>query len=207
MMNARQQALLEALESRILVLDGAMGTMIQRQNLTAADFGGPALEGCNDYLVLTRPDIILGIHREYFEAGSDIVETDTFNGHEVSLSEYDLAHKAAEINREAARLARQAADEFSRGGKQRFVAGSMGPTTRSVTVGGNVTFEALRAGYYTQAKALIEGGADFLLIETANDTRAIKAALLAVQGARTSRVEIGVRHHRADGHHARRPDR
>ena len=164
-----------------MVLDGAMGTMIQRQNLTADDFGGAALEGCNDNLVLTRPDVILDIHRAYLEAGADIVETDTFNAHEVSLNEYDIGFKCAEINREAARIARQAADEFSVPGKLRFVAGSMGPTTRSVTVTRNVTFEQMKAGYYTQAKGLIEGGADFLVIETAQDTRNIKAALLAIQ--------------------------
>src|SRR6266567_5610417 len=179
-MNDRQTALFRALDNRILVLDGAMGTMIQQQNLTAADFGGTALEGCNDHLVLTRPDVILGIHRAYFAAGADIVETDTFNAHEVSLGEYDIGHKAAEINRVAAQLARQAADECSTPDKPRFVAGSMGPTTRSVTVTRNVTFEQLKAGFCTQAKALIEGGADFLLIETAQDTRNIKAALLAV---------------------------
>jgi 5-methyltetrahydrofolate--homocysteine methyltransferase len=179
-MNDRQTALLRALDNRILVLDGAMGTMIQQQNLTAADFGGAALEGCNDYLVLTRPDVILGIHRAYFNAGADIVETDTFNAHEVSLGEYDIGHKTAEINRAAAQLARQVAEECSTPDKPRFVAGSMGPTTRSVTVTRNVTFEQMKAGYYTQAKALIEGGADFLLIETAQDTRNIKAALLAV---------------------------
>src|SRR5579872_5872559 len=179
-MNDRQKALLEALETRILILDGAMGTMIQQQQLTAADFGGPALEGCNDHLVLTRPDAILKIHRAYFEAGADIVETDTFNGHEVSLGEYDIGEKSEEINRVAAQLARQAADEYSSAGRTRFVAGSMGPTTRSVTVTRNVTFEQMKAGYYTQAKGLIEGGADFLVIETAQDTRNIKAALLGV---------------------------
>src|ERR1700676_3816787 len=165
-MNDRQTALLRALDNRILVLDGAMGTMIQQQQLTAADFGGPALEGCNDHLVLTRPDVILGIHKAYFAAGADIVETDTFNAHEISLGEYDIAHKAAEINRTAAQLARQAAEEFSTPGRLRVVAGSIGPTTRSVTVTRNVTFERLREGFYVQAKALVEGGADFLIVET-----------------------------------------
>src|SRR5579872_5149668 len=179
-MNDRQKALLEALETRILILDGAMGTMIQQQQLTAADFGGPALEGCNDHLVLTRPDAILKIHRAYFEAGADIVETDTFNGHEVSLGEYDIGEKSEEINRVAAQLARQAADEYSSAGRTRFVAGSIGPTTRSVTVTRNVTFDRLKDGFYLQAKGLIEGGADFLLIETQQDTRNIKAALLGV---------------------------
>jgi 5-methyltetrahydrofolate--homocysteine methyltransferase len=179
-MNDRQEALLQALDNRILILDGAMGTMIQQQNLTAADFGGAALEGCNDHLVLTRPDVILGIHKAYFAAGADIVETDTFNAHEVSLGEYDIAHKTADINRTAAQLARQAADEFTTTGRLRFVAGSIGPTTRSVTVTRNITFERLREGFYVQAKALIEGGADFLIVETAQDTRNIKAALLAI---------------------------
>src|SRR5579884_3049993 len=179
-MNPRQQALISALEQRILIIDGAMGTMIQQCHLTAEDFGGAALEGCNDYLVLTRPDVIGDIHRAYLAAGADIVETDTFNGHEVSLGEYDIASKAYEINYAAARIARQAADEFSTAEKPRFVAGSMGPTTRSVTVTRNVSFERLKAGYYTQAKALVDGGADLLIIETAQDTRNIKAALLAI---------------------------
>ncbi|MGA2597936.1 MAG: methionine synthase [Bryobacteraceae bacterium] len=180
-MNDRQQALIKALDERILILDGAMGTLIQQHTLTAEDFGGAALEGCNDHLVLTRPDVILGVHRAYLEAGADIVETDTFNAHPVSLGEYDIGEKAFEINRTAAQLARQAAEEFSTPDRPRFVAGSMGPTTRSVTVAGSVTFEALREGYYIQSKGLLEGGADFLIIETANDTRAIKAALLAIQ--------------------------
>ncbi len=180
-MNDRQKALVKALEERILILDGAMGTLIQQHTLTAEDFGGAALEGCNDHLVLTRPDVILGVHRAYLEAGSDIIETDTFNAHPVSLGEYDIGHKAYEINRVAAQIARQAAEEFSTPDRPRFVAGSMGPTTRSVTVAGSVTFEALREGYYIQSKGLLDGGADFLLIETANDTRAIKAALLAIQ--------------------------
>src|SRR5260370_22447665 len=177
--------LYDALATRILVLDGAMGTMIQQHHLTAADFGGPALEGCNDHLVLTRPDVILGIHRAYFDAGADIVETDTFNAHEVSLGEYDIADKTAEINRTAAQLARQAAEEFSTAGRLRFVAGSIGPTTRSVTVTRNVTFERLKAGFYLQAKELVEGGADFLIVETAPDTRNIKAALLAIDELET----------------------
>ncbi len=180
-MNDRQQALVKALDERILILDGAMGTLIQQHTLTAEDFGGAALEGCNDHLVLTRPDVILGVHRAYLEAGADIIETDTFNAHPVSLGEYDISHKALEINRVAAQIARQAAAEFSTPDRPRFVAGSMGPTTRSVTVAGSVTFEALREGYYVQSKGLLEGGADFLIIETANDTRAIKAALLAIQ--------------------------
>jgi 5-methyltetrahydrofolate--homocysteine methyltransferase len=177
----RRQALFDALESRILVLDGAMGTMIQQQHLTAADFGGPQLEGCNEVLVRTRPDVILGIHRAYFEAGADIVETDTFGGTPLVLGEYGLAAEARALNRRAAELARQAAQEFDRPGRPRFVAGSMGPTTRAITVTGNVTFEELKQSFYQQAAGLAEGGVDLLLVETCQDTRNVKAALLAIQ--------------------------
>src|SRR5579875_641316 len=176
----RLTALEECLGSRVLVLDGAMGTMLQQRHLTAADFGGPALEGCNENLVLTRPDVLLDIHRAYYEAGSDIVETDTFGGTRIVLAEYGLEDQAYEINRAAARLARQAAQEFSTTAHPRFVAGSMGPTTKAITVTGGVTFPELIAGYYEQAKALIEGGADILLLETCQDTRNVKAGLLAI---------------------------
>ena len=177
----RIEALLDALQSRILVLDGAMGTMIQQQHLTAADFGGPHLEGCNESLVATRPDVILGIHRAYFEAGADMVETDTFGATPLVLGEYGLAAEARALNRRAAELARQAAEEFSKPGRPRFVAGSMGPTTRAITVTANVTFEELKESFYVQAAGLAEGGADVLLVETCQDTRNVKAALLAIQ--------------------------
>jgi 5-methyltetrahydrofolate--homocysteine methyltransferase len=175
------KALRELLSQRILVLDGAMGTMLQQANLTAADFGGVALEGCNENLVRTRPDVVLDIHRNYFDAGSDIVETNSFGGAPIVLAEYGLAADALELNRLAAELARQAADQASTPGKPKFVAGSMGPTTKAITVTGGVTFEALRQGYYLQAKGLVEGGSDLLLVETCQDTRNIKAALLAIQ--------------------------
>jgi 5-methyltetrahydrofolate--homocysteine methyltransferase len=158
-----------------------MGTMLQQRHLTAEDFGGAALEGCNENLVRTRPDVVLDIHRKYFEAGSDIVETNSFGGAPIVLAEYGLAADAHFLNKRAAELARQAADEFSRVGKPRFVAGSMGPTTKAITVTGGVTFEGLREAYYTQAKGLVEGGVDLLLVETSQDTRNIKAALLAIQ--------------------------
>jgi len=115
-----------------------MGTMLQQQRLTADDFGGAALEGCNENLVRTRPDVVLGIHRAYLEAGSDVVETNSFGGTKLVLAEYGLADDAYELNFTAAKLARQAADEFSR-----FVAGSMGPTTKAITVTGGVTFPQL----------------------------------------------------------------
>lgn len=180
-LNESAKALRELLSERILVLDGAMGTMLQQRHLTAEDFGGAALEGCNENLVRTRPDVVLDIHRKYFEAGSDIVETNSFGGAPIVLAEYGLAADAHELNKRAAELARQAADEFSTTGKPRFVAGSMGPTTKAITVTGGITFEGLLDAYYVQAKGLVEGGADLLLVETCQDTRNIKAALLAIQ--------------------------
>src|SRR5215469_2040092 len=183
MRNLRQseKALRELLAERILVLDGAMGTMLQQRNLSAADFGGTALEGCNENLVRTRPDVVLDIHRKYLEAGSHIIETNSFGGTPIVLAEYGLAADAHRLNKRSAELARQAADEFRTPQKPRFVAGSMGPTTKAITVTGGVTFQGLRDAYYTQAKALVEGGVDLLLVETCQDTRNIKAALLGIR--------------------------
>jgi 5-methyltetrahydrofolate--homocysteine methyltransferase len=180
-LNESGKALRELLSQRILVLDGAMGTMLQQRNLSAADFGGPALEGCNENLVHTRPDVILDIHRKYLEAGADIIETDSFGGTSIVLAEYGLSSDAHLLNKRSAELARQAADEYSASGRPRFVAGSMGPTTKAITVTGGITFPELREAYYTQAKGLVEGGADLLLVETCQDTRNIKAALLAIR--------------------------
>src|SRR5580698_8087541 len=174
-------ALREMLRERILVLDGAMGTMLQQENLTAEDFGGPHLEGCNENLVITRPDVVLGIHRKYLEAGSDIIETNSFGSAPVVLAEYGLGEYSRKISRIASELARQAADEFSKPGKPRFVAGSMGPTTKAISVTGGITFEQLRNNYYEQGAGLVEGGTDILLLETCNDTRNIKAGVLAIQ--------------------------
>src|SRR5215510_2641654 len=144
------KALRELLSQRVLVLDGAMGTMLQQRDLSAADFGGAALEGCNEVLVRTRPDVVLDIHRKYFAAGADIVETDTFGGTPLVLGEYGLSAEAHELNKKAAELARQAAGEFAKPGRPKFVAGSMGPTTKAITVTGGVTFEGLRENYYVQ---------------------------------------------------------
>lgn len=178
---SRRQALEQALSDRILVLDGAMGTMLQQHHLTAADFGGVALEGCNENLVRTRPDVILDVHHAYLEAGSDMVETNSFGGTKIVLAEYGVENHADELNAAAAKLARQAADEFSKSGRTRFVAGSMGPTTKALSVSAaGVTFSDLVANYYDQAKALLEGGADVLLLETCNDTRNVKSGLLAI---------------------------
>jgi 5-methyltetrahydrofolate--homocysteine methyltransferase len=180
-LNESAKALRELLSERILVLDGAMGTMLQQRHLTAEDFGGAALEGCNENLVRTRPDVVLDIHRKYFQAGSDIVETNSFGGATIVLAEYGLAGDAHLLNRRAAELARQAADELSTPAKPLFVAGSVGPTTKAITVTGGVTFDGLIDAYYAQSKGLVEGGVDLLLVETCQDTRNIKAALLAIQ--------------------------
>src|SRR5882672_9001599 len=176
--NDRTQQLLDALDQRILVMDGAMGTMIQQRELSAADFGGPALEGCNENLVLTRPEIVKDIHRQYFQAGANIVETDTFGATPLVLAEYGLADKTREINRVAAKIAREAAAEFNG-----FVAGSIGPTTKAITVTGGVTFQQLIDNFRAQAKGLTEGGADILLVETAQDMRNVKAALIGIRQA------------------------
>jgi len=185
----RGRELRELLSQRILVLDGAMGTMLQARNLTAADFGGPQLEGCNEHLVATRPDVVLDIHRAYLAAGADIIETDTFGGTPLVLAEYGLAEKAYELNKRAAELARQAATELSTPSKPRFVAGSIGPTTKAISVTGGVTFDGLRRTFYEQARGLVDGGADLLLVETSQDTRNIKAAVLAIQQLARERGE------------------
>ena len=180
----RTQELLAALDERILIIDGAMGTMIQARQLTAEDYGGARYEGCNEHLVLTRPDVIQDIHRAYFEAGADIVETDTFQSSPIVLAEYGLTDKTHEINVAAARIAREVAAEFSVNGRTRFVAGSLGPTTKSLSLRGDVSFAQMRASYYAQAKGLMEGGADLLILETAFDTRNIKAGLVAIRQLR-----------------------
>src|ERR1051325_9473022 len=144
----RQRALADILEERVLVLDGAMGTMLQQLNPTAADFGGAAFENCNENLLRTRPDWVLGIHRKYYAAGADVVETNSFNCDRISLGDFGLENEVYELNVIAAKLARQAADEFSTSSKPRFVAGSKGPTTKSITLRGDVTVQQLSDSYY-----------------------------------------------------------
>src|SRR5258708_18702477 len=141
-LNESARALRELHAKRILVLDGAMGTMLQQRNLNAADFGGTALEGCNETVVRTRRDVVLDIHRKYFEAGADIVETTSFGGAPIVLAEYGLAADAHLLNKRAAELARQAADEFSTPGKPRFAAGLLGPTAERNHRPGGVAFKA-----------------------------------------------------------------
>ena len=172
-----------ALGQRLLVIDGAMGTAIQARDLGPDDFGGAEYEGCNEYLTVTRPDVIEDIHRSYLEAGADIIETNTFGSTPVVLAEYGLAHEARRLNQEAAALARRAADNASTEDKPRFVAGSMGPTTKTISVTGGITFEELSGDYHIQALGLIEGGVDILLLETSQDTLNVKAGLEGIDRA------------------------
>ncbi|NKE69736.1 methionine synthase [Nitrospiraceae bacterium HYJII51-Mn-bac16s-1-B09] len=170
-----------------------MGTMIQARNLTAADFGGPELEGCNENLNLTRPDVIQSIHEAYYAAGADIVETNTFGGTGIVLAEYGLQDKVLEINRAGAQVAKAAAKKYSTPAKPRLVAASMGPTTKAITVTGGVTFDQLVEAFALQTKGLIEGGVDLLLLETAQDTINLKAAAIGIlQAQKEMGIEIPI---------------
>ena len=168
---------------RILVLDGATGTMLQSRDLGPDDFGGAELEGCNEILVRTRPDVILDVHRAYLAAGADLIETDTFGGTPLVLAEYGLEDEARALNRRAAELAVEAAREFSTPDKPRFVVGSIGPTTKAISVTGGITFSELVWTFGEQVRGLLEGGVDLLFIETCQDTRNVKAALIAAERA------------------------
>ena len=179
----RTQALLESLEERILVLDGATGTGLQDENLSAEDFGGVELEGCNENLSKIRPDVVRRLHERYLAAGADIVETNTFGGTPLVLAEYDLASSAFELNQISANLAREACAKYDVPGRPRFVCGSMGPTTKAISVTGGVTFDDLQEHYRVQALGLMAGGVDYLLLETCQDTRNVKAGLLAIETA------------------------
>jgi 5-methyltetrahydrofolate--homocysteine methyltransferase len=170
----------DALAQRILVLDGATGTGLEALGPSAADFGGEQLFGCNEALNLHAPHLVLALHRNYLNAGSDVIETNTFNGSSIVLAEYGLAAQCYEANRRAAELAREAAHEYS-AQRRIFVAGSMGPTNKSISITGGVTFEQLAESYRTQAEGLITGGADYLLLETQQDTITIKAALIGLE--------------------------
>src|SRR3954470_1132707 len=171
-----------AFNERILVLDGAMGTAIQDRNLTADDFGGPELEGCNENLVLTRPDLIAAMHREYFSVGVDAVETATFGAFGLVLAEYGIADVTFDMNVQAARIAKEVAAEFATPERPRWVVGSMGPGTRLPSLGA-ITFAALRDDYQVQAAGLLEGGTDVLLVETVYDLLQAKAAIVACRRA------------------------
>jgi len=182
------------LEDHILVLDGAMGTMIQRHNFEEFDFREGAFEehhkpliGNNDLLSITRPETIKDIHRAYFDAGADIVETNTFSGTSIAQADYDLEYAVFDINYQSARIAKEVANEYS--DKPRFVAGSIGPTNRTASISPDVndpgyraiTFDALKVAYKEQVIALIDGGVDLLLVETVFDTLNAKAALFSIQ--------------------------
>jgi len=173
----------EQLKKRILVLDGAMGTMIQNANLTAEDFGGEEYEGCNEYLNVTAPHIISKIHREYLEASADLIETNTFGATKLVLDEYGLGHLAYELNVRAAQLAKAEADRFSTPEKPRFVVGAMGPTTKTLSVTGGTTFSELVRNYEEQTRALIDGKCDALLLETSQDMLNVKAGFKGIQEA------------------------
>ena len=191
----RATALPELLKQRIVIIDGAMGTMIQRYKLSEADFRGSRfvdhgkdLKGNNDLLPLTRPDVLHEIHSAYLQAGADIIETNTFGATSIAQEDYGLGEIAYELNVEAARIARRAADAFQSADKPRFVAGALGPTPRTASISPdvndpgarNVSFEQLRAAYHEQARGLLEGGADLFLVETIFDTLNAKAAIFAL---------------------------
>ena len=182
---AASPILARAFAERILVFDGAMGTMIQARDLSVEDFGGAHLEGCNEGLNLTRPDVIKEIHEAYLDAGADCISTNTFGCAPYVLSEYGLAGQCHDIVLAAARLARAAANSRSTAVRRRFVLGAMGPGTRTITVTGGVTFDEVLDAYYRQARALIEGGVDALLLETCQDTLNVKAAAIGVHRALT----------------------
>jgi len=184
------QNIISALSHRILVLDGAMGTQLQACNLTADDFGGAEYEGCNEYLTISRPDVIEGVHCAYLEAGADIIESNTFGSTDIVLAEYGLQDQVYELNRQAALIARRACDAFSTPEKPRWVAGSMGPTTRTISVTGGVTFEQLVQAFREQTRGLLAGRVDLLLLETAQDTLNLKAA---AEGIRLAFDECGRR--------------
>ncbi len=192
----RAQALPEILKHRIAILDGAMGTMIQRFKLTEADYRGERfkdfpkdVKGNNELLSLTRPDVVRDIHEGYLAAGADLIETNTFGATTIAQADYDMQHLAREMNLASAKLARAACDKFSTPEKPRFVVGALGPTPKTASISPdvndagarNVNFEELRAAYCEQVEALVEGGSDVLLVETIFDTLNAKAALFAVE--------------------------
>ncbi|MEB3250204.1 MAG: methionine synthase, partial [Merismopediaceae bacterium] len=177
---------LQSPQRPVLVFDGAMGTNLQVQNLTAEDFGGPEYEGCNEYLVHTKPEAVATVHRAFLAAGADVIETDTFGGTSVVLAEYDLADQAYYLNKAAAELAKSVTQEFSTPDKPRFVAGSIGPGTKLPTLG-HIDYDTLKNAYQEQVRGLYDGGADLLLVETCQDVLQIKAALNAIEAVFTEK--------------------
>ena len=182
------------LDNKIVMIDGAMGTMIQQQKLTAEDFGGEKYEGCNDYLVLTKPNVIKNIHKTYLKSGSDIIETNTFGALDIVLKDYDLEDKAFEMNKAAAEIVNKAIKEFKDENPEEkrnlYVAGALGPSNKSISVTGGVTFNELIHSYYTAVSGLLEGGVDIILFETIQDTRNLKAAYLGFQKATSEKYSV-----------------
>ena len=162
----------------IIIFDGGTGTSFQNMNLSAEDFGGDKFEGCNENLVLTLPKAVEKVHNDFLVSGCDIVETNTFGATSIVLDEYDLGHKAYEINKNAALLAKKCAEKHTTASNPKFVAGSIGPTTKLPTLG-HISFDVLKESYKDQIHGLIDGGVDLLLIETCQDVLQIKSALLA----------------------------
>jgi 5-methyltetrahydrofolate--homocysteine methyltransferase len=175
------KSFLEMLQQKIVVFDGAMGTHLQGQNLTAEDFGGEHLNGCNEYLALSKPSAVESVHRDYLEAGADVIETDSFGSTSIVLGEYGIAAMAYDLNLRAARIARGVADGFSTPDRPRFVAGSMGPTTKLPSLG-HCRFADMSSAYKEQARGLVEGGVDLLCVETCQDLLQAKAALCGIFG-------------------------
>src|SRR5882757_11227719 len=174
---------LNALAERVLVADGAMGTMLQSQDLSLDDFAG--LEGCNEILNVTRPDVVRAVHRAYLTAGADAVETNTFGANLANLAEYDIAERMRELSEAGARLARQAADEAATPDRPRWVLGSVGPGTKLPTLG-HAPYAALRDAYFEEAAGLLDGGVDAILVETCQDLLQAKAAIIGAKRAMTA---------------------
>ncbi len=172
----------------VIVFDGAMGTNLQVQNLTAEDFGGPEYEGCNEYLIYTKPEAVAKVHRDFLKAGADVIETDTFGATSIVLAEYDLADKAYDLNKKAAELAKKVTAEFSTPDKPRFVAGSVGPTTKLPTLG-HIDYDTMKAAFAEQAAGLYDGGVDLFIVETCQDVLQIKAALNGIEEVFTKKGE------------------
>ncbi|MEX1275693.1 MAG: homocysteine S-methyltransferase family protein, partial [Bacteroidota bacterium] len=185
--NYTRRAFLDALEQRVLVYDGAMGTSLQKMNLTAEHYGGEKYNGCPDYLNITYPEAPAAVHRSFLEVGVDVIETNTFRSNRLTLGEYGLGERTIEINKTAAQLARKLADEFSTREQPRFVAGSMGPSGKLPSADdptlSDITYDQLVDIFREQAVGLIQGGVDVLLIETSQDILEVKAAIIGIQKA------------------------
>ncbi|MCI0637232.1 MAG: homocysteine S-methyltransferase family protein, partial [Actinobacteria bacterium] len=175
-------AFLEALRERVLVFDGAFGTWVQGRDLTADDFGGPELEGCNEHVVLTRPDLIAEMHSSFFDVGVDAVETATFGAFPIVLAEYGIPEKTVELNQAAARIAREVAASYATPDRPRWAIGSIGPGTKLPSLGA-IGFAELRDNYEAQVDGLLAGGVDVLLVETVYDLLQAKAAVVAARRA------------------------